>query len=62
MRLQKAIQSVASVGVRVFFSAIDVFFLISDFDTDREQLLTLRSKLRTVCLIGNTLLFKMIQS
>lgn len=61
MRLQKAIQSVVSVGVRVF-SAIDVFFLISDFDTDREQLLTLGSKIRTVCLIGNTLLFKMIQS
>lgn len=61
MRLQKAIQSVVSVGVRGFFQRL-TFFLISDFDTDREQLLTLRSKLRTVCLIGNTLLFKMIQS
>lgn len=61
MRLQKAIQRVVSVGVRFFFQRL-TYFLISDFDTDREQLLTLRSKLRTVCLIGNTLLFKMIQS
>lgn len=62
MRLQKAIQSVVSAGVRFFFQRLTFFFLISDFDTDRDQLLTLRSKLRTVCLIGNTLLFKMIQS
>lgn len=31
MRLQKAIQSVASVGVRFFFQRL-TFFLISDFE------------------------------